>query len=71
MPDLVISDARDLALPARKVEGMIERVITAIPAPRTKPVTHPDVEAAEIAQRAAKRAAVLSGSLALTANARV
>ena len=65
MSDLVIYDDGDVALPARKVEGTIERVITAIPAPRTRPVPHPDGEAVAIAQRAAKRAAVLSGSLAL------
>src|SRR5690348_4519692 len=65
MSDLAVSDGGDLAVPARKVEGTIERVITAIPAPRTRPVTHPEAEAIAIAQRAAKRAAVLSGSLAL------
>jgi len=65
MSDLAVSDGGDLAVPARKVEGTIERVITAIPAPRTRPVMHPESEAAAIAQRAAKRAAVLSGSLAL------
>ena len=65
MPDLVIFNSGDVSLPARKVEGTIERVITAIPAPRTRPVLNPDREAAAIAQRAAKRAAVLSGSLAL------
>src|SRR5438067_2815996 len=65
MSDLAVSDNAGLSVPARKVEGTIERVITAIPAPRTRPVTHPDTEAGAIAQRAAKRAAVLSGSLAL------
>jgi len=49
----------------REVTGVIERVITDVPAPRTHVVEHPDREAARIAQRAAKRAAVLSGSLAL------
>jgi hypothetical protein len=65
MSDLAVSNGGDLAVPARKVEGTIERVITAIPAPRTRPVMHPESEAVAIAQRAAKRAAVLSGSLAL------
>ena len=65
MSDLVASDAGDLKLPARKVEGTIERVIAAVPAPRTQPVAHPDDAAMAIAHRAAKRAAVLSGSLAL------
>src|SRR5262245_14593707 len=65
MADLVVSGASDLTLPARKVEGTIERVITAVPAPRTQPVANPDDEATAIAHRAAKRAAVLSGSLAL------
>ena len=65
MSDLAVSNNGALSVPARKVEGTIERVITAIPAPRTRPVLHPETEAAAIAQRAAKRAAVLSGSLAL------
>src|SRR4030095_11956159 len=54
-----------LEVPARTVEGTIERIVTAIPAPRTHPAPHPDSEAAALAHRAAKRAAVLSGSLAL------
>lgn len=49
----------------RQVTGVIERVITDVPAPRTHVVEHPDREAARIAKRAAKRAAMLSGSLAL------
>ena len=53
------------SLPARTVEGTIERVITAIPAPQTRPAAHPEREAEAIARRAAKRAALLSGSLAL------
>ena len=65
MSNLAVTHNGGVSLPARKVEGTIERVITAIPAPRTRPVMHPDTEAAGIAQRAAKRAAVLSGSLAL------
>ena len=52
-------------LPARTVGGAIERVVTAVPAPRTRPVPHPDREAQLIARRAAQRAAVLSGTLAL------
>ena len=49
----------------RAVEGTIERIITAIPAPHTRPVDNPDDAAASIARSAAKRAALLSGSLAL------
>jgi hypothetical protein len=49
----------------REVTGVIERVITNVPAPRTRAVEHPDREAALIAQRAARHAAVLSASLAL------
>ena len=49
----------------REVTGAIERVITDVPAPRTHAVPHPDRDAAVLAQRAARRAAVLSGSLAL------
>ena len=52
-------------LPARTVEGTIERVITTIPAPQTHPVPDPDRAAEVIARRAAKRAALLSGSFAL------
>jgi hypothetical protein len=51
--------------PARTLEGTIERVITTIPAPQTRPVTDPDRAAEMIARRAAKRAALLSGSFAL------
>jgi hypothetical protein len=51
--------------PARTVEGTIERVITSIPAPQTRPAKHPEREVEVIARRAAKRAAMLSGSLAL------
>ena len=52
-------------LPARTVGGTIERVVTAVPEPRTRPVPHPDRETELIARRAAQRAAVLSGTLAL------
>ena len=47
MPDLVIFNGGDVSLPARKVEGTIERVITAIPAPRTRPVLNPDESTAK------------------------
>jgi hypothetical protein len=61
-----ISDDGDAnSLPARRVEGTIERIVTAIPAPKTHAIPHPDREASQIARRAAQRAAVLSGSLAL------
>ena len=59
------NDADKRALPVRAVEGTIERIITAIPAPHTHAVDNPDEAAGEIARRAAKHAAVLSGSLAL------
>ena len=59
------------ALPAtidatpRDVGGTIERVIADVPPPRTHAVSNPASEAEAIAKRAAKRAALLSGSLAL------
>lgn len=56
-------DRRLLAV--RKVGGTIERIISAIPAPQTHAVVDPDAAASSIARRAAKRAALLSGSLAL------
>ncbi|MET0344670.1 MAG: hypothetical protein ABW218_00265 [Casimicrobiaceae bacterium] len=59
------NDADRRALPVRAVEGTIERIITAIPAPHTRPVDNPDDAVASIARSAAKRAALLSGSLAL------
>ncbi|MEO5766313.1 MAG: hypothetical protein ABIR52_13485 [Casimicrobiaceae bacterium] len=59
------NDADTRTLPARAVENTIERIITAIPAPQTRPVDDPQSAAAAIARRAARRAAVLSGSLAL------
>ncbi|HVO90415.1 MAG TPA: hypothetical protein VMV45_17900 [Casimicrobiaceae bacterium] len=52
-------------LPTADVAGVIERVIADVPAPRTTQVPHPDREATAIAQRAARHAALLSGSLAL------
>ena len=51
--------------PPRPVEGMIERVITEIPAPRTHEVRDAAAAADDIARRAAQKAALLSGSLAL------
>jgi hypothetical protein len=47
------------------VGGTIERVIADVPQPRTQAASDPGREAAAIAKRAAKQAAVLSGSLAL------
>jgi len=47
------------------VGGIIERVIADVPQPRTRQMPDPAREAAAIAKRAAKQAAVLSGSLAL------
>lgn len=55
----------DDARTAREVTGMIERVITSVPAPRTVPVSDPDREADRIVRAAARKAAALSGSLAL------
>jgi hypothetical protein len=50
---------------AREVTGVIERVIADVPAPRTQPVPDPTRETERIVQRAARHAAMLSGSLAL------
>jgi hypothetical protein len=66
-----MADSRSNSLPAvrdappRDVEGAIERVISDVPAPRTHAVSDPDRQADALARRAAKQAAVLSGSLAL------
>ncbi|HQR09754.1 MAG TPA: hypothetical protein PLW68_00395 [Casimicrobiaceae bacterium] len=49
----------------RDVGGAIERVIADVPPPRTHAVSDPEHEAEAIAKRAAKQAALLSGSLAL------
>jgi hypothetical protein len=57
--------AHDDARAARAVTGMIERVITSVPVPRTVPVSDPDREADRIVRAAARKAAALSGSLAL------
>ena len=51
--------------PPRDIEGTIERTISEVPAPRTHAVSDPDRASEEIAKRAARQAAVLSGSLAL------
>lgn len=50
---------------AREVTGVIERVITTVPVPRTVPVSDPDREADRIVRAAARKAGALSGSLAL------
>jgi hypothetical protein len=51
--------------PARAVTGTIERAVTDIPPPRTHAVADPVHAAQALARDAAKKAAVLSGSLAL------
>jgi hypothetical protein len=48
-----------------EVTGMIERVISEVPPPRSRPVDHPDRAASEVARAAAQKAAIVSGSLAL------
>jgi hypothetical protein len=55
------------AVPAsgKDVGGVIERVISHVPAPKTHRVDDPDRAADEFARAAAKSCAVLSGSLAL------
>jgi hypothetical protein len=55
------------AVPAseRDVGGVIERVISHVPAPNTHAVDHPDRAADDIARAAARHCAMLSGSLAL------
>ncbi|HEY1328578.1 MAG TPA: hypothetical protein VGI14_16700 [Casimicrobiaceae bacterium] len=50
---------------AREVTGVIERVIADVPAPHTHPVPDPAREAERIVARAARQAAMVSGSLAL------
>ena len=66
-----MADSRSNSLPAvresppRDVEGAIERVISDVPSPRTHAVSDPDRQAELVARRAAKQAALLSGSLAL------
>ncbi len=51
--------------PLRDVEGAIERAIAVVPAARTHAMSDPEAAAQAIAKRAAKQAALLSGSLAL------
>ncbi len=51
--------------PVRDVEGAIERAIAVVPAARTHAVSDPAAAADAIARRAARQAALLSGSLAL------
>jgi hypothetical protein len=64
-PMPVAVDAPPAGAPAREVEGAIERVIADVPAARTHRVADPDTAAERIARDAAKKAALLSGSLAL------
>jgi hypothetical protein len=47
------------------VGGAIERIVANVPVPRTHAVDSPDQEAERIARTAARRAALVSGSLAL------
>jgi hypothetical protein len=51
--------------PSEEVTGVIERVIADVPAPHTHPVDDADAQAERITHAAARRAAMLSGSLAL------
>jgi hypothetical protein len=52
-------------VPVRSVEGAIERVISDVPPPRTHRVFDAARSAEKVARDAARKAAVLSGSLAL------
>jgi hypothetical protein len=65
--DMASSASSLPAVPAsgKDVGGVIERVISHVPAPKTHRVDNPDRAADEIARSAAKACAVLSGSLAL------
>ncbi len=49
----------------KALTGVIERVISNVPAPRTHAIPDPGAAAAKIARTAAKKAAMLSASLAL------
>jgi hypothetical protein len=51
--------------PARVVSGVIERVISHVPAPRAGKADDPAAAAERVARNAARNAAMLSGSLAL------
>jgi hypothetical protein len=51
--------------PEREVHGVIERVVTDVPLPTTQRSPHPGQAADELALIAAKKAALVSGSLAL------
>jgi hypothetical protein len=51
--------------PHGAIVDALERVIANIPTPATQPVDHPEDATDAIARRAARRAAVVSGSLAL------
>jgi hypothetical protein len=62
--NLPVPERRD-ETPARDVEGVIERVIADVPAPRTHRVDDPARAAVQVAREAARQAAMLSGSLAL------
>ncbi|MEO8675971.1 MAG: hypothetical protein ABI569_10350 [Casimicrobiaceae bacterium] len=53
------------AAPMRSVEGAIERVISDVPPPRTHQVADAAHAAEQVARAAARKAAVVSGSLAL------
>jgi len=50
---------------AREVTGVIERVVSEVPLPATIPVEHPEQAVEELTLAAARKAAMISGSLAL------
>jgi hypothetical protein len=55
----------DVPDPSRAVTGIIERVISAVPKPRTHAVSDAAAAAERLARSAAQQAALLSGSMAL------
>ena len=54
-----------VAAPTHDIGGVIERVITEVPPPHTRRVIDADLAADDVARKAAQKAAMLSGSLAL------
>ncbi|MFO1283844.1 MAG: hypothetical protein U1F51_15510 [Burkholderiales bacterium] len=60
-----MNDSDALPQPERDVTGMIERIITDVPAARVPALARPGRDAARIAREAAQKAALVSGSLAL------
>lgn len=64
-PPIIPARSRRAPVRSGPVDAILERIVAGVPAAETHRAQHPGDDAKSIARRAAKHAAVLSGSLAL------